>query len=71
MADNPQNGVVDANCRIHGVEGIFIAGSSVFPTGGHVNPTQTIVALSIRLADHLKTRMFRAASAASSVAGGP
>jgi choline dehydrogenase-like flavoprotein len=60
MADDPHDGVVDANCQIHGIDGIFVAGSSVFPTGGHVNPTQTIVALSIRLADWLKTRIFRA-----------
>lgn len=54
MSGNPHEGVVDSNCKVHGVEGLFIAGSSVFPTSSHVNPTLTIVALAIRLADHLK-----------------
>ncbi len=54
MANSPKDGVVDANCRIHGIENLYIAGASVFPTGGHANPTLTIVALSIRLADHIK-----------------
>lgn len=54
MHDDASLGVVDANCRVHGVANLFIAGSSVFPTGGAVNPTLTIVALAIRLADHLK-----------------
>jgi len=47
-------GVVDSNCKVHGVSNLFIAGSSVFPTGGYANPTLTFVALAIRLADHLK-----------------
>jgi hypothetical protein len=51
---DPHQGVVDANCRVHDMSNLFIAGSSVFPTGGYANPTLTIVALSIRLADHLK-----------------
>ena len=54
MAANAENGVVDANCRVHSVDGLYLAGSSVFPTSGHCNPTQMIVALAIRLADHLK-----------------
>jgi len=54
MAESPTNGVVDANCRVHGIEGLYVAGSSVFPTASHCNPTQMIVALAIRLADHLK-----------------
>jgi choline dehydrogenase-like flavoprotein len=44
-------------CSI-GVDGIFVAGSSVFPTTGHANPTLMIVALAIRLADWLKARQF-------------
>jgi choline dehydrogenase-like flavoprotein len=55
MAANPRDGVVDKNCRVHGTENLFVAGSSVFPTGGHANPTLTIVALAVRLSDHLKT----------------
>jgi choline dehydrogenase-like flavoprotein len=54
MADDPKKGVVDPDCGVHGVEGLFIAGSSVFPTGSHANPTLMVVALSIRLADTLK-----------------
>lgn len=54
MADDPRRGVVDANCRVHGVRNLYVAGSSVFPTGGYVPPTLTIVALALRLADRLK-----------------
>ena len=54
MDDDKRQGVVDRNCRIHGLANFFVAGSSVFPTVGSVNPTLTIVALAIRLADHLK-----------------
>jgi choline dehydrogenase-like flavoprotein len=54
MSDDPRQGVVDRNTRVHDVENLFIAGSSVFPTVGYANPTLTIVALAIRLADHLK-----------------
>jgi choline dehydrogenase-like flavoprotein len=54
MHDDPAQGVVDANARVHGVENLHIAGSSVFPTCGFANPTYTIVALTLRLADHLK-----------------
>jgi choline dehydrogenase-like flavoprotein len=56
MADDPGQGVVDAQCQVHGVDGLFIGGSSVFPTAGHANPTQLIVALAVRLADTLKDR---------------
>ncbi|MFC6671847.1 GMC oxidoreductase [Marinobacterium aestuariivivens] len=54
MADNPKEGVVDRNCRLHSVTNLYIAGSSVFTTSGYMNPTLTIVALALRLADHLK-----------------
>lgn len=54
MSNDPTSGVVDENCKVHGVDGLYVAGSSVFATNGMINPTQTIVALSIRLADHLK-----------------
>jgi choline dehydrogenase-like flavoprotein len=54
MADDPTYGVVDAQCQVHGVRGLFIGGSSVFPTAGQANPTQMIVALALRIADTLK-----------------
>jgi choline dehydrogenase-like flavoprotein len=54
MADDPACGVVDAQCQVHSVHGLFLAGSSVFPTAGHANPTQMIVALAVRLSDTLK-----------------
>ena len=50
-------GVVDADCRVHGVRNLYVAGSSVFPTYGCSNPTLTVVALALRLADHLKKRL--------------
>jgi len=53
MAVDPRRGVVDSNCRLHGMSNVFVAGSSVFPTSGFANPTFTIIALSIRLADHI------------------
>ena len=55
MAADPRYGVVDIDCRVHGVANMYIAGSSVFPTGGGVNPTFTIVMMSLRLARHLGT----------------
>jgi choline dehydrogenase-like flavoprotein len=54
MHQSPRRGVVDADCRVHGVENLFVAGSSVFPTAGYSNPTLTIVALALRLADQLR-----------------
>ena len=54
MSATPKTGVVDGQQRIHGRENIYMAGSSVFPTGSHIPPTATIVATSIRLADHLR-----------------
>ena len=53
MNNNPKLGVVDENCKVHGKDNLFVAGSSVFPTGGAINPTLTIVALSLRLSKHL------------------
>jgi choline dehydrogenase-like flavoprotein len=55
MHDDPRQGVVDANCRVHGIGNLFIGGSSVFPTYSFDNPTMTIVALTLRLSDYLKS----------------
>jgi choline dehydrogenase-like flavoprotein len=57
MHADPRQGVVDAQCRVHGVANLYVAGSSVFPTSGAANPTLTLVALAVRLADHLKEQM--------------
>jgi choline dehydrogenase-like flavoprotein len=57
MADDPRQGVVDRQCRVHGVANLYVAGSSVFPTAGSANPTLTIVALALRLAEDLKTAL--------------
>ena len=54
MGDDPKTSVVDRNCRVHSVDNLYVAGSSVFTTGGHANPTFTLVALALRLADHIK-----------------
>jgi choline dehydrogenase-like flavoprotein len=53
MHADPRRGVVDANCRVHGIANLYVAGSSVFPTSGSANPTLTIVALALRLAEHV------------------
>lgn len=54
MAAGPSDGVVDTDCRVHGTTNLYVAGGSVMPTAGRANPTLTIVALAVRLADHLK-----------------
>jgi len=59
MAETPAEGVVDANCRVHGVDNLFVASSAVFPTSSHANPTLTLVAMAARLADHLRQRESR------------
>jgi choline dehydrogenase-like flavoprotein len=60
MAADANDGVVDANCCVHGMTNLYIAGSSVFPTVGNDMPTLTVVALAHRLADHLKLKLTKA-----------
>jgi GMC oxidoreductase len=67
MHADPHRGVVDADCRVHGLRNLYIAGSSVFPTFGCSNPTLTVVALALRLADHLR-RSWRAHRCPSALA---
>ena len=57
MADNPKKEVVGPDCRLHGVNNSYVAGSFVFPTSGFANPTMTIIALAIRIADNIKSRL--------------
>jgi choline dehydrogenase-like flavoprotein len=53
MASTPEDGVVDKNCKVFGVENLYVTGASVFPTSGFANPTLTILVLSLRLGDHI------------------
>jgi choline dehydrogenase-like flavoprotein len=57
MASDRKMGVVDSNCQVFGIGGLYVAGASVFPTSGHANPTLMIVAAALRLADHLKMEL--------------
>ena len=57
MALSPRSGVVDANCALFDLPDVYVASSAVFPTGSHANPTLTIVALSLRMAAHLRARL--------------
>jgi choline dehydrogenase-like flavoprotein len=57
MGSDPKTSVVDADCRVHGTENLYIAGGAVFPTSSQANPTLTIVALALRLADRLRRPM--------------
>jgi len=59
MHADPAHGVVDAQCQVHGIDNLYVCGSSVFPTSGMANPTLTIVALAHRLADHLRREVRR------------
>jgi choline dehydrogenase-like flavoprotein len=68
MSSNPREGVVDEHCQVHGIHNLYVAGSSVFPTSGLSNPTLTIVALAIRLADRLKDRLDNSAEISPAVA---
>jgi choline dehydrogenase-like flavoprotein len=60
MHEDPKKGVVDSNCKIHGVDNLYVAGSSCFSTSGAASPTINLIALSLRLSDHLKTKIANA-----------
>ncbi|MCB1737734.1 MAG: GMC family oxidoreductase [Gammaproteobacteria bacterium] len=57
MSTSPESGVVDADQRVFGIDNLYVTGSSVFPYGGHANPTLTIVQMAMRLADHLAHKL--------------
>jgi len=57
MHDSPREGVVDRNCKVHGISNLYVGGSSVFPTVGANFPTITIAALALRLAGHLARQL--------------
>ena len=71
MGIDPRSSVVDADCRVHSVRNLFVAGSAVFPTSSQANPTLTLVALALRLAAHLKARLPGPAQAIATVAVEP
>jgi len=56
MSESPRTGVVDANCKVHSMANLYVASAAVFPTNGYANPTVSIVALTLRLSDHLKAK---------------
>lgn len=56
MGEDPRSSVTDSDCRVHGLANLYVAGSAVFPTSSQANPTLTIVALALRLAEHLRAR---------------
>ena len=57
MGENKKNSVVDKNLKVHDTKNLFVCGSSIFTTGGHANPTLSIVQLSLRLANHLTKKI--------------
>ena len=59
MSDDPKTGVVDANCKVHTLANLFVAGSSCFVTAAAPNPTLTLIALTLRLSDHIKQKLVR------------
>lgn len=63
MSGDPKHGVTDAFGRVHGVENLYVVGSSVFPTSGWANPTLTIAALTLRTSDHIANRLARSVAA--------
>lgn len=57
MSDDPKKGVVDANCKVHGINNLFMAGASCYVTAAAPNPTLTLIALTLRLSDHIKEQV--------------
>jgi choline dehydrogenase-like flavoprotein len=57
MSADPRHGVVDADCRVHGIDNLYVAGGAVFATSGQANPTLSILALALRLAACLRERL--------------
>ncbi|MDO8299450.1 FAD-dependent oxidoreductase [Lacisediminimonas sp.] len=69
MHESPLQGVVDADCKVHGVENLYIAGSSVFPTAGANFPTITIAALALRLSEHMMHKLALASDSSTKISG--
>ena len=62
MSEHPSGGVADPQLRVHGIANLFLASCSVFPSAGSANPTFTLLALTVRLADHLRALLAADAS---------
>lgn len=60
MSHSPEQGIVNADCRLFAQDNMYVAGSSVFASAGHANPTLTLVQLALRLCDHLNQRLTQA-----------
>jgi choline dehydrogenase-like flavoprotein len=71
MHESPRRGVVDPHCRVHGVVNLYLGSSAVFPTSGRSNPTLTIIALCLRIADRLKLLLEDPAAGVRPGAGPP
>lgn len=67
MHDDPHLGVLDRHCRVHGVGNLYVGGSAAFTTGGYANPTLTNLALTVRVADHVKASLSQAADVQAGV----
>jgi choline dehydrogenase-like flavoprotein len=67
MSGDPATGVVDPNCRVHGMDNLYVAGSSVFPTCSTDMPTLTLIALAHRLADHIRVKLTNAVAIRTSL----
>jgi len=59
MGNSPRDSVVDINGRVHGVHNLYVAGSAIFPTSSQANPTLTVIAMALRLAEHLASELRR------------
>ena len=57
MHEDPKQGVVDANCKVHTIDNLYVAGAAVFPTSGAANPTLSVIAVTMRLSDYLKQKI--------------
>jgi choline dehydrogenase-like flavoprotein len=68
MGSDPRSSVVNADCRVHDVKNLFVAGSATYPTSSQANPTLTVVALALRLAEHLRTLLAREDTEVTTVA---
>jgi len=70
MGTDPGHSVVDPDCKVHGVDNLYLAGSAVFTTSSQANPTLTLVALALRLARHLNSTLSARSAQSGTIATG-